>query len=150
MLQRSLRRDDRLSSDVDPAPVDGIRFAVVPTSREFDVLFVDRTGGPLLVAVMLRVCNASGRPRTPTDDLVLVDAFGSRLQPVDLPAGNELAYRPASSPRAGLPRGGSAADATLGGGAVVFRVPLDVRRNPPLALEITSASGARQRIAVDL
>ncbi len=39
MLQRSLRRDDRLSSDVDPAPVDGIRFAVVPTSREFDVLF---------------------------------------------------------------------------------------------------------------
>jgi len=112
---------------------------------------VDRSEGPLLVAVVLRVCNASGRPRTPTDRLVLVDSFGTRLEPVGLPAANELAYRPRElEPDRCLPPDGSAADATLGGGAVVFRVPLEVRRNPPLALEITSATGERQTIAVDL
>jgi len=39
MLERSLRRDDRLSGSLDPQPVDGIRFAVVPSGREFDVVF---------------------------------------------------------------------------------------------------------------
>lgn len=293
MLQRSLRRDERLSSDLDPEPVDGIRFAVVPSGREFDVVFfatpedaedatqdirrsdmledggafrraanvvavfpedpegvdsyqvaaevlarvdracaepgdpefgefcfgvadailpdagnrtpgpddpgppgdgtqpgefleagstatlggllytpvstrqlnpslrpdqailegveVDRTGGPLLVAVMLRVCNESGRPRTPTDELMLVDSFGNRLKPVELPADNPLAYRPRElAPGQCVPAESSAPDATLAGGAVVFRVPLEVRRNPPLALEITSASGEQQSVAVDL
>jgi len=82
---------------------------------------------------------------------MLVDAFGNRLDPVGLPADNTLGYRPRElAPDACPPVDGSAADATLGGGAVVFRVPLEARRNPSLAPQVTSASGTRQRIAVDL
>lgn len=124
--------------------------SITPDDAILEGVDVDRSGGPLLVAVVLRVCNGSGRPRTPTDRLVLKDAFGNRLQPVGLPAENELAYRPRElEPERCLPADGSPADATLGGGAVVFRVPLEVRRNPPLALEITSATGERQSVAVD-
>jgi hypothetical protein len=112
---------------------------------------VDRSGGPLLVAVMLRVCNVSDRPRTPAGDLILKDAFGNHLEPVELPADNELAYRPEElAPDACLPADGSAAEATLGGGALVFRMPLEIRRNPPLGLQISSGAGERQTVAIDL
>lgn len=143
------------------ASVAGLRYTPVlarqlnPGGRPDDAILegvdVDRSGGPLLFTVVLRVCNDSGRPRTPTDDLILVDAFGNRLQPVALPAGNELAYRPREL-AAGecLPADGSAAEATLGGGALVFRVPVEIRRNPPLGLRITSETGRRQTIAIDL
>ncbi|MDQ3669777.1 MAG: hypothetical protein M3377_05795 [Actinomycetota bacterium] len=112
---------------------------------------VDRTGGPLLIAVFLRACNEEGSPRVPTDRFVLKDAFGTRLETVVLAPVNALAYRP--RPLAEdecLPADGSAADTTLGGGALVFRVPMDVRRNTPLGLEITAPSGQRQTIEIGL
>ncbi len=143
------------------ATVGGLRYTPViarqlnpggePDRAILEGVDVDRSGGPLLVAVMLRVCNDSGRPRTPTGDLILEDAFGTRLQPVELPADNQLAYRPRElAPGECLPPDGSAAEATLGGGALVFRVPLEIRRNPPLGLRIGSGTGERQTVAIDL
>lgn len=112
---------------------------------------VDRTGGPLLVAVFLRVCNEEGGARTPTADFVLKDAFGNRVKPVELPADNALAYRPGKlSAGQCAPEEGSVPDATLEGGALVFRVSLEVRRNTPLGLEISSPSGRRQTVGIDL
>ena len=143
------------------ATVGGLRYTPVmarqlnpggePDRAILEGVDVDRSGGPLLFAVVLRVCNDSDRPRTPTDDLILKDAFGNRLQPVELPADNELAYRPDElAPDECLPADGAAAEATLGGGALVFRVPLEIRRNPPLGLQITTGTGQQQTVAVDL
>lgn len=141
--------------------LDGLRYTPVlsrqlnpslrPDRAILEGVDVDRTGGPLLFAVFLRVCNDDGRPRTPRADFVLKDAFGNRIKPVELPTDNALAYRP-SKLAAGqcVPEESSVPDATLEGGALVFRVGLEVRRNPPLGLEITSPSGRRQTVRIDL
>lgn len=141
--------------------LDGLRYTPVlsrqlnpnlrPDQAILEGVDVDRTGGPLLFAVFLRVCNEDGDPRTPRADLVLKDAFGNRIKPVELPADNELAYRPRElTADECAPAEGSAPDATLSGGALVFRVPLEIRRNTPLGLEITSPSGRRQTVRIDL
>ena len=112
---------------------------------------VDRTGGPLLVGVFLRVCNEEGEPRVSTDRFVLKDAFGTRIEPVEPAPDNALAYRPRELREDEcLPESASAADETLGGRALVFRVPLKIRRNVPLGLEITGESGRRQTIEIGL
>jgi hypothetical protein len=55
----------------------------------------------------VRVCNESGVPQRSSDDLALVDAFGKRIEPTELPEGNPFAYEPevlalrSASPRAG-------------------------------------------------
>lgn len=122
-----------------------------PDRNVLEGVDVDQAGGPLEVGVFLRVCNEDGAPRTTTDRFVLKDAFGTRIEPVMLAADNALAYRPRRL-AAGecLPEDASAAEETLGGRALVFLVPLKVRRNFPLGLEITAKSGAQQTIELGL
>lgn len=103
------------------------------------------------MGVVLRVCNEDGGPRVSTDRFMLEDAFGTRLQPVELAADNALAYQPQQLAKGEyLLADGSPAEATLGGGALVFRVSLDVRRNAPLGLEIITASGECATIEISL
>ncbi|MBA2348971.1 MAG: hypothetical protein H0V81_11820 [Solirubrobacterales bacterium] len=82
---------------------------------------------------------------------MLKDAFGTRIEPVELAPDNALAYRPQTLAEGEcLPEDASAAYETLGGRALVFLVALRIRRNFPLGLEITARSGAQQTIELGL
>ncbi|CAA9470728.1 MAG: hypothetical protein AVDCRST_MAG53-1267 [uncultured Solirubrobacteraceae bacterium] len=152
---------DELLEEASTVTLDGLAYTPVrsrqlnpslrPDRPILEGVDVDRTGGPLLVGVFLRVCNEEGEPRVSTDRFVLKDAFGTRIEPVEPAPDNALAYRPRELREDEcLPESASAADETLGGRALVFRVPLKIRRNVPLGLEITGESGRRQTIEIGL
>ena len=106
--------------------------------------------GRLFFGVFLRACNPSGATAMPTGRLTLVDAFGSRAEPVVLPESNPFAYDPARI-EAGdcIPREDSAAERTVSGALLLFELPRERLGERPLGLEIVSRDG-RDRATIEL
>lgn len=96
--------------------------------------------GKIWFGVFLRVCNRSDEVRTASDRLALVDAFGDRVEPVDvLPSANPYAYEPRTlQPDHCIPRKGTVA--SRGDGALVlFAVSDELLGDPPVALDVEGA-----------
>lgn len=106
--------------------------------------------GKIWFGVFLRVCNESDEAQTPSGDLTLVDAFGKRLEPYELPPDNAFDYEPRPvAPDTCLPPDGSVPARVIDGALVLFEASSDFLGNFPLALEITGAGGGRQRVVVN-
>lgn len=102
--------------------------------------------------VFLRVCNEhGGKTRTPSGRLALVDAFGERREPYELPPDNPFGYDPrAIEPERCLPRDGSVAEQVNGGALVLFAVSRAYLSNRPIALEVTGDGDTPRRMRVVL
>ncbi|MDP8942927.1 MAG: hypothetical protein M3N16_02225 [Actinomycetota bacterium] len=97
--------------------------------------------GSLYFGVFLHACNRGGAPRSSAERLTLVDAFGNRLKPKELPDDNVFAYEARDlAPGECIPREGSAAARAAPGAMLLFEVPHDVFRNRPLKLRIQAPS----------
>lgn len=103
------------------------------------------------LGAFLRVCNEGDRVRTPSHRLALVGAFGKRITPTELPPSNPYDYEPRPlRPDECLPRPGSVSDRVIEGALVLFNIPVDFFGERPVALEVISDSGERERVVVDL
>lgn len=93
--------------------------------------------GKIWFGVFLRVCNRGEQPRTSSDRLALVDAFGQRIAPSGaLSQDNPFAYRPRMLDAGRcLPREGSAAERS-DGALVLFAVSSKILSERPVALEV--------------
>ena len=107
--------------------------------------------GRLWLGAFIRVCNEDDRVRVPSGRLALVGAFGQRIAPTELPPTNPFEYdpRPLDADRC-LPESGSVADRAIAGALVLFNIPVEFFSERPVALEVTSAAGKRERVIVDL
>lgn len=107
--------------------------------------------GRLWLAAFIRVCNEDDRVRVPSGRLALVGAFGQRIDPTELPPTNPFEYdpQPLHADRC-LPEPGSVADRAIAGALLLFNIPVEFFSERPVALEVTSASGRRERVVVDL
>ncbi len=103
------------------------------------------------LGAFIRVCNEDDRVRVPSRRLALVGAFGQRIAPSELPPTNPFEYDPRRLPTDRcLPEPGSVADRVIDGALVLFNVPVEFFSERPVALEVTSVSGTRKRVIVDL
>lgn len=101
--------------------------------------------------VFVRVCNRTDEPLRATGRLALVDAFGERVEPVDLPASNPFAYEPGLvGPGECLPPSGSVSDRVTEGALVLFEVTDEFLAERPVALEVSGTRGERHRVELDL
>jgi len=107
--------------------------------------------------VFLQVCNSeNGTPKTPTNDLRIVDTQGNTYTPTALPPTAVFAYRPVQlDAKRCIPAPGSAAfSGPTAGSLVVFKLPIAGIENRPLDLEIappaTGEAPKRQRIELDI
>ena len=105
----------------------------------------------LWLGAFIRVCNEDDRVRVPSGRIALVGAFGQRISPTELPPDNAFEYdpRPLRADRC-LPEPGSAGDRVTEGALVLFNIPVAFFSERPVALEVTSDSGERERVIVDL
>ena len=104
----------------------------------------------LWLGAFIRVCNEDDRVREPSGRLALVGAFGQRITPTELPPSNPYEYDPRPlRPDRCLPAAGSVEGANTGA-LVLFNIPVEFFSERPVALEVTSASGRRERVVVDL
>ena len=107
--------------------------------------------GRLWLGAFIRVCNEDDRVRVPSDRLALVDAFGKRISPTELPRTNPFEYDPRPlQPDDCLPPPGSASDRVVEGALVLFNIPVEFFSERPIALDVTSDSGKHARVIVDL
>ena len=108
--------------------------------------------GKIWFGVFVRVCNEHGETtRTPTGRLALVDAFGARRAPHELPENNVFDYEPRPiEPEDCLPREGSVAAQVPEGALVLFAVSRDYLTNRPIALEVVGEGGQRRRVVLDI
>lgn len=105
----------------------------------------------LWIGTFIRVCNEGDRVRVPARRLALVGAFGKRISPTDLPPSNPFEYEPRPlRPDECVPEQGSVGDRVGEGSLVLFNTPTDFFSERPVALEVTSESGKRERVIVDL
>ena len=101
----------------------------------------------LLFGVFLKACNTKEQPVRPTDRLALLAAFGTRVQPVELPDGNPFAYAPRRlEPGDCLPAEGSVADRVIDGRMLLFEVTNDLLDQRPLGLEIVAPDGSERAV----
>ncbi|HEV2060618.1 MAG TPA: hypothetical protein VGR11_14780, partial [Solirubrobacteraceae bacterium] len=124
-----------------------------PHVKPDEALIGDRRAGRdrLWLGAFIRVCNEDDRVRVPSDRLALVGAFGQRFSPTELPAGNPFDYDPEPlPPDRCLPEPGSVDDRVIEGALVLFNIPVEFFSERPVALEVTSDSGERERVIVDL
>lgn len=102
--------------------------------------------------MFVRVCNGGDTTRTASSRLALVNAFGDRVEPSGaLPPGNPFDYEPRPvEPDDSLPGNGTVAQRVNEGALVPFEVTREFLTEFPLALEVTAASGRRERVVVGL
>lgn len=106
--------------------------------------------GEAVMAAFLQVCNHGEAEETPTDDIHLENAFGTKYEPVEAAGADPLHYRAQPvGPDDCRPRDGSVADQALPGAGIVFEVPIADLRERPFVLEI-SAEGGERRVELDL
>lgn len=139
--------------------VDGLAYTPQITRQLNSRVKPDRTlvGGRrpgrnrIWLGAFIRVCNEGDRVRTPSRRLALVGAFGERIAPTELPPSNPFEYDPRPlRPGQCLPRQGSVDDQVAEGSLVLFNIPVEFFSERPVALEVTSQSGRRERVIVDL
>jgi hypothetical protein len=89
-------------------------------------------------AIFMRVQNISDTPRPAAREFEIVDTQGKVFRPIDLGPDNVFAYRPATlAANSVLPLPDSpAAENTIQGGLVLFKIPYANLENRPLELEI--------------
>jgi hypothetical protein len=107
--------------------------------------------GRTFLGVFVRVCNQGDAAARPSDRIALLDAFGERVLPVELPASNAFAYTPRRvEPGDCLPPTGSVADRAADGALLLFEIPYAMFDERPLALEVVGPSGERRSVLLDL
>lgn len=135
---------DEAQDEEEPIVVEGLHYDPLLARRLNPNIAPDKSlvsgrappPGKIWFGVFLRVCNRGERLRAASDQLRLVDAFGQRVEPADLPSDNPFVYRPSAlKPGECLPRRGSAA-AQNDGALVVFAVSSKILSETPVALEV--------------
>jgi hypothetical protein len=87
----------------------------------------------------------SGRPLPTARDFVMSDTQGNQWRPVAIATDNLFAYRPTTlNPTDILPTAGSAAaESTIQGALLLFKVPFEDLQNRPLVLTVTDPQTRR-------
>jgi hypothetical protein len=129
-----------------------------PTDREDAGYLVDLPPGQQLkpneqwFAVFMRVENDSDKPGPAATDYSIRDTQGNVYKPIQMGPKNVFAYRPATlQPKDLLPLPGTpAANSTIQGAMLLFKIPVANFQNRPLVLQIPSPSGGKDLGTVDL
>ena len=129
-----------------------------PTDREDRDYLVDLPADQQLkpdenwFAVFMRVENDSDKAAPATDAYSIKDTQGNVYKPIAMGPKNVFAYRPAVlQPKDILPLPSTgAAENTIQGAMVLFKIPVANFQNRPLVLEIPPPSGAGETGSVDL
>jgi hypothetical protein len=94
--------------------------------------------------IFMRVENDRDEPQPTAEEFKIVDTQGDEFEPIELdPAVNDFVYEPTElQPGEILPaKDTPAADNTIRGGLILFKVTTEALANRPLELEIESPSG---------
>jgi hypothetical protein len=110
------------------------------------------TGQQQWFAVFMRVQNTGDRPAPAASDYKITDTQGTVFRPVRLGPKNVFAYRPATLPPEGvLPVVDSpAAESTIQGSLLLFKIPTPALANRPLELSIRDPAVSNEEATVDL
>jgi hypothetical protein len=110
------------------------------------------TGQQQWFAVFMRVQNTSDRAEPAASDYRITDTQGTVFRPVRIGPKNVFAYRPAPVPANGvLPVLDSpAAQSTIQGSLLLFKIPTSNLANRPLALSIRDPAVSNREATVDL
>jgi hypothetical protein len=129
-----------------------------PTDREDSGYLVDLPADQQLAAdenwfaVFMRVENDSDEAAPATDAYSIKDTQGNVYKPISMGPKNVFAYRPAVlQPKDLLPLPSSpAAENTIQGSMVLFKIPVANFQNRPLELQIPAPEGGSETGTVDL
>jgi hypothetical protein len=117
-----------------------------PAERELE-------GAEQWFAVFMRVQNEDDQPHPAAEEFEIEDTAGNRYEPVEFAEENVFAYRAGPVPGDGglLPAPSSAAaESTIQGSLVLFKIPAPNLENRPLALKIRAGDVPGQEAEVDL
>jgi hypothetical protein len=100
----------------------------------------------------MRVQNTTDEPHEAAEELEIRDTQGEVFEPLELGPENVFAYRPAEVPAdQTIPALDTpAAEGTIQGALVLFKIPYANLENRPLELEIRDPVAADRTAAVDL
>jgi hypothetical protein len=102
--------------------------------------------------IFVRVQNVTNTPHPAAEEFEIVDTQGRIFRPVELGPDNVFAYRPAMlAPKSVLPLPGSpAAENTIQGALLLFKIPFANLENRPLEFEIRDPLAPDRKAAVAL
>ena len=129
-----------------------------PTDREDSAYLIDLPAGQQLgtdenwFAVFMRVENDSNKAAPATNGYSIKDTQDNVYKPITMGPKNVFAYRPAVlQPKDVLPLPGTAAaEGTIQGSMLLFKIPVANFQNRPLELEIPPPQGGGPTGTVDL
>jgi hypothetical protein len=142
-----LKYQVQISRELNPADVEDRGYLVALPAAE-RALKPDETW----FAIFLRVQNVTNSPRPAAEEFEIVDTQGTVFRPVELGPENVFAYRPATlAPKSVLPLPDSpAAENTIQGALLLFKVPYANLENRPLEFEIRDPVSPDRKAAVAL
>jgi hypothetical protein len=128
-----LKYQVQISRQLNPADVEDRGYLVALPAAE-RALKPDETW----FGIFLRVQNETNSPRPAAEEFEIVDTQGTVFRPVELGPDNVFAYRPATlAPKSVLPLPDSpAAENTIQGALLLFKIPFANLENRPLEFEI--------------
>jgi hypothetical protein len=129
-----------------------------PTDREDEGYLIDLPADQKLgpneqwFAVFMRVENDSDKPGRAATDYSIRDTQGNVYRPIQMGPKNVFAYRGAVlQPKDLLPLPSSpAAESTIQGAMLLFKIPVDKFQDRPFVLEIPSSTGSKEVGTIDL
>lgn len=129
-----------------------------PTDREDREYLMGLPAGERLnpgeqwFAVFIRVENGSDKPQIAADQYAIRDTQGKIFRPIQMGPANVFAYRGGRvGPHQLIPvTGTAAAQGTIQGSLLLFKIPVKNFENRPLALEIQNSAVPGVRADVDL
>jgi hypothetical protein len=137
----------QISRQLNPADVEDRDYLIGldPVTSELDP---DETW----FAVFVRAQNFTDEPQPSVRDFVLEDTQGNEYRPIPLGEDNVFAYRPVDVPPKGvLPLPSSAAaEGTIQGAMLLFRLPIANLQNRPLVLRMTNPLDTQQEARAEL
>jgi hypothetical protein len=103
-------------------------------------------------AIFMRVQNITDEPQPAAEEFEIRDTQGEVFEPLELGPGNVFAYRPVEVPAdQTIPQPDApAAENTIQGSLVLFKIPFANLENRPLELEIRDPVAADRTVSVDL
>ncbi len=129
-----------------------------PTDREDREYFAGLPAGQKLApdeqwfAVFIRVQNESGKPQPAADQYAIKDTQGTIFRPITMGKDNLYAYRGGTvGPHQLIPvPDTTAAQSTIQGSLLLFKIPVKNFENRPLELEIDNSAIPNKTASVDL